>query len=279
VLLVDGINRFIDLFLDTFRQFGRGTVWLLLLAFFLVNWLVLYAHYNFTSPLFYTVVTGWVSLIGEGNKAAFTHYPAHLYYLSEYFGWAKFGVALIIEGLLLGAVARIFGRRFLAVHGGRPSGRSLLASWPHLVVVWLIINVLIQLAGEYVPLWFEPLLSGPRRILAFTAVGMPCVFVLILAVFFFAIPSIMVLGDGAVKALGRSARIFIRNPLTCLFLAGFILALPVFFSVLSGYSPSIIERFNPGLVYWILWASLASEVVANFFWMGTGVRFLAGHHE
>ena len=109
--ILDSINRFITLFLDTIKQFGRFRAWAILLGYFLINWLILYAHYDFTSPLFYTLVTTWTNLIDAGNADAFTHYPAQFYHLSDFYGWAKFGVGVVFEGLVLGAVASILAQR------------------------------------------------------------------------------------------------------------------------------------------------------------------------
>jgi len=272
--LVDDINRFLFLFADTFRLAGRGRIWWFLLVYFLLNWLLLYAHYNFLSPFFYTVVTGWLSLFGGETAAAFTHYPAHLYYLSDLFGWSKLALGLVLEGLVLGAVAVIFGRHFMGQRDTGSAFRYVLPKWGYLVLAWAVINSLMLAAGEVLPGWLQPLFEGPRRSLAFALVVMPSVYILILALFFFTIPSVAVFGDNLFRALGRSLRIFVRKPFTCIFLSGAVLFFPIVVSILSGYSAGIIEKFKPELIYWILLTGLVLEMVANFFWMGVSVRFL-----
>jgi hypothetical protein len=271
--LLDNINRFVMLFIDTFRRVGRWRAWLLLLGYFLVNWLILYAHYNFLSPVFYSVMTAWTRLIDPGSATAFTHYPAQFYYLADYFGWAKLIVGLVLEGLVLGGVVRILSRDNAAFE----TQKSLLVLWPHLVLAWLVINVLTLAAGLYLPELMRPLLDGPRRLMAFRLVFMPGIYSLILALFFFAIPAIALKGDNVFRGLMRALTIFRRNPVTCLLLSGIILAGPITLSILSGYASDIIEKFRPELIYWLLVIGLGTELLANFFWMGTASRFLADH--
>ena len=61
--------------------------------------------------------------------------------------------------------------------------------------------------------------------------------------------------------------------------APFVLVFPFLLSVLAGQPGEIISRFRPELVYWLLLFGLIAEMFANFFWMGTAVRFLAESEE
>ena len=287
--LIESLNWFLYLFIDTFHLVGRVKTWLLLALLFLLNWLILYAHYDFLSPLFYDVVIEWVGLVDQvgswiagtktSNAESYTHYPAHLYLMPEYFRWAKLILALLLEGLVLGAVARTFGKYFIWRREDWAARRSFWVAWPNIVLAWIIINGLMFLTGFFLPVWLRPFLDGPGRELALSVVVLPSVFTLIMALFFFTIPSIAVLGDGIVIAVRRSLRIFHRYPITCLFLSGSILVAPIALSIVSGYSSEIIQRFDPALVYWTLFAGLVAEMIASFFWMGTAVRFLAERRE
>jgi hypothetical protein len=150
--LVTSINRFIGLFFDTFKQFGRGRIWLLLLAYFLLNWLFLYAHYNFVSPFFYGLIKFWTGLFGDQQATGFTHYPGHFLLLPYFFGWAKFYLGIILEGAVLGAVALMFSHAIqLTAQVERQTFKRVVSSWIHLVLAWLLINGLILLANLYVP--------------------------------------------------------------------------------------------------------------------------------
>ncbi len=274
--VLERVNNFFLLIVSPFRQFGYWRVWLLLGGFFLLNWLILYAHYDFLSPLFYGIVTAWSSLFGEQAGRMFSHYPQQFALMAELYGWAKLGVGLVLEGLVLGAAVRLFARRYGA---GRETGKSLAAAWIHLVIVWGVLNALTVAAGILLPEWLGPLLNGPRRLLVFSFVVLPFVFTVIFSLFFFAIPSVVVYGENAFRAIGRSLRIFSRRPLTCFFLSVVVLFLPLLCSAFGSYPDSIIERFKPELVYWLLLAGLFFEMIANFFWMSMATRFLVDFED
>ena len=274
--IVASINRFIGLFVDTFRQFGRGRIWLVLLAYFLLNWLLLYSHYNFVSPVFYGFVKFWTGLFGEQQATGFTHYPGHFLLLPYFFGWAKFILGIVLEGAILGGVALMFYHGFLQIaKEERATFKRVLSSWIHLVLAWLLINGLILLANLYLPDLLQQWLAGsPRRVRAFEFVVLPIIYVVILAVLFYMIPSVALFRENFLKALKRSLRLFIRNPFTSFFLSLLVLLVPVYVSIISGRSAQIIDKFKPELVYWLLLAGLVVDIFFYFFWMGTAVRFL-----
>jgi hypothetical protein len=200
--VLDRINQFISIVFDTFRQFGQGKAWLLLLIVAVANWIVLYAHYDFISPLFYGIISAWLSVVptfGEAERQAFEHYPQHLYYLGDAFGWAKLLVGLILEGLILGAAARVLARRYYV----ELPKKSALASYGHLVIAWLVINALMVAAGWFLPQLLEPFLQGPRRVLAFSFVFLPFGLLVVLAPLFVAIPSVAVYAESWFKAIWR----------------------------------------------------------------------------
>ena len=270
------LNQFIALFIDTFKMFGRGKIWLILLLYFLLNWLLLYAHYDFLSPVFYGLISAWTRFVSESNAVVFSHYPGHFLLLPHYFGLAKFGLGLIFEGLVLGIIAVYFRDSFLGVKGpDRRSARSIAASWIYLGMAWLCINLLTMAVTMYFPDWLRFLHDdSPRRLLAVEFVIMPGTLALILALFYFAIPVIAISRSNILSGIAASLRVFARRPFTCFLLAACILAGPYLMSALAGRSGQIIDKFRPEMVYWMLLAGLVVEMVANFFWMGTAVRFL-----
>jgi len=265
---------------DTCRQIGQWRIWLVLLGSFLVNWLVLFAHYDSMSPVFYGIVSAWTSLFGADKAIAFTHYPQHFLLLGDYYGLAKLGVGLLVETAVLGFAVHLFARRFLMGGLAREQGEGISVSrWLNIVLVWVLFNVLTMVAGIYMPEWFAPLLTGSRRITVFNYVFMPGVVMGILSLLFFAIPAVVVFRENAIRAVWRSLKVFIHRPFTCFFLAFLVLTPPLLFSILSGNPADIVEKFKPELVYWLLSAGLLAEIVANFFWMGTAVRFFAEPEE
>ena len=268
--LLDSINQFLGLFWDTFRQLGRGRIWLPLLVYFALQWLVLYAHYDFLRPPFYDLISRWTTLFGSDLATAYSHYPQHFLLLGRFSGWAKLGVGLILEGLVLGMVARMFHHRFT----GSESSRSALNVWFDLILVWVVINGLMLVAGMFLPGWLGPVLDSPRRLLAFNLVLLPFIYTLVFALFFVAIPMVMIKGHSGLKALVKSVGHFFRRPFAFFGLAVVILVAPILLGVIVSRPTGIVDSFKPELVYWLLVASLVVEMIAYFFWMGTAVRFL-----
>lgn len=270
------INQFIGLFIDSLRQAGRGKIWLSLFGLLVVNGFVLYMHYDFLSPVFFSIMSAWTSLISQSASTMFTHYPMHFVLMPFYFGIAKLIPGLILESLLLGAVAIYFRNGYLGATGSeRLTLRSAFASWGSLIIAWLVINGLTVLVSIYFPDLFRFLhQDSPRRLLLFNFLVMPAFFAIILSLFFFAIPSIAIFRENFLKGIKRSLKMFIHRPLTCLFLSGVILAGPYLLSAIAGYSEDISTKFKPELIFWILVAGLVVELLANFFWMGTAVKFL-----
>ncbi|MBN1211255.1 MAG: hypothetical protein JXA92_01640 [candidate division Zixibacteria bacterium] len=272
--LIKSINQIIVLFLDTLKHVGRLRIWLLLLGYFLLIWLLLYAHYNFLSPLFYPLVSTWVSLFGEDSFKAFSHYPGQFLYLPYFFGWGKLLLGLLLEGLVLGGVAALFTDGFGKITGpARTSFKSLLSLWLPLVLVWVVINGLTVAVNFYLPDLLQAFhQDSPRRLMAVRFVILPFILAVILALFFFALPAVVVFRDNFLKALGRSVRLFLRRPITCFVLAAIIMFVPYYISAVP--TDVLIVKFKPELVYWIILAGLGAELLADYFWMGTAVRFL-----
>ncbi len=276
-----GINRLIGIIVDTLRQIPRGRIWLWLLIYFVIDFIVLYAHYDFTSPIFYGVINLWTGLFSDQQATGFTHYPGHFLLLPTFYDWGKLVVGVIFEGLLLGAAALLFYETFVEVdREDRFSFKRLLPSWIHLVLAFVIINAILVGFNLLLPNllggWLE---YSPRRILFFQWVIMPGVYVIVLALFFYMYSSIAVYRDNIIRALGRSLRLFGRNPITSLVLAAIVLSAPVIFSNIVSSPAKLIRNFSPELVYWLLLIALVAEVIVHFLWMGTSVRVLIDEEE
>lgn len=270
------INRFIELFVSTVRQMGRGRLWLILLPYLLLNWLILYALYQFRTPWFSDPVLWFVSLFGENAAERFNHYPGQFLVLPYYFGWARFYLALPLEGLVLGIVAARFNDSFRGLYGSeRSTVRSVLPRWIHLVFAWMIINGLMLAAGTWLRPVFQPYLTeSPRMTLIFELTVLPLIYVIIAALFYFLFSAIVVFGDSILGALRRSIVTFGRNPFTCLALAGIVFFMPILFSVIISHTDTIVSKFRPEVVYWLLLSGLVVDVFAWFVWIGTSVKFL-----
>jgi hypothetical protein len=275
------LNEFIALFISAAKQLGRGTIWLFLLLYALVSWLVLYAHYDFLAASFYGVISAWMGLFPDVWQTMFAHYPGHFLAMPYVTGRAQLVVGLILEGLILGAVAVVFFNAYMR-NTNRPAlpvGRAF-SMWLNLILVWVVINGLMFVLTTYLPDLIAPLISShPRRLRLFQYVVMPFFFVLILSLFYFAIPSVVIFGENVFQALRRSLSIFRQRPFTAFFLAFFILLGPIAMSMLAGQAQTIVSKFRPEMVYYVLIAGLVVYVGAQFFWMGTAVKFLADRIE
>lgn len=274
--LMRKLNQVIMLFVETFRQMGRGRIWALLLAYYILQALLLFAHYNFYSPVFYGLISAWSSVFGPVKAGAFSHYPTHFVTLPEIYGWAKIILAFLLEGLVLGTIAVAFAKIYFDDEDQRSvTLRNTLPLLPNLMAVWLIMNGLTMVAGLFLPQLFSPMLDGPRRLMAFNLVILPAFYIVILTPLFYALPAVAVYRINFLQALGRSWHYFVRRPFTTFFLTAFVIALPALVSGLTLYSADIVRKFKPETVVWLLFTSLFIEMIAYFFWMSLTVRFMA----
>ena len=271
--LLEKANQFVLLFIETLRRVGLWRAWVILLVYALLHWFILYAHYMYVRPPFYGLLAPWVATFGADRAVAFTHYPQQLFYLGQYAGWAKLAISLLLEGLVLAAVARLFYQAFTGERPARPR-YSPLVFWLNLVAAWLILNLLMLAVGAVLPSLAAPYINGPRRLLVFTYGVLPFAFTFVFSLLILTIPAIAVNGDHVLGAIGRSVRQFLRRPLTCFAMGFVILAVPVLLNVVTGRPAGIINSFKPELLFWLLSALLFVEMIANFLWMGVAVRFL-----
>lgn len=278
---VDGINRLIALFVDVCRQLGRGRIWLFLLAYFFVAWVVLFAHYKFTSPMFYSAVAAWTELIDSQRATGFTHYQGHFLLLPFFFDWGKLLLSVLLEGLIFGSAAVLFYEQFVRVdEDDRFRFGQVARLWVHLVLALVIMNAVILAVNFGLGKLLRPVLEySPRRQLAYHWVGLPFIYICIVACFFYLVPSIAVYGENIIDGLRRTFRVFRDNPMTTIVMAGLVLAAPIIISNLVSSPETIVERFKPDLVYYLLLAGLVAEAVAGFFWMGMSVRLLVDQEE
>lgn len=225
-----------------------------------------------------TSLFGWAGL-SESVLSAFTHYPAHLALLGSYFGWSKLVFGILFEGLVFGLAAGAFARLYFGSRSDDFTSGRVISRWPQLLLGWLLINTILFLIGFLLPGLFEPLLDGPRRLLAFRFAVLPGSYLLVFAMFYFLFPLVALYRRNFLRATGDSLRLFARRPFTCLFLSTVIMSAPVLFSAALSYASLLVQRFDPEIVLWLLGAGLVAEMFAMFFWMGTSVRFLADHYR
>ncbi len=275
--MLKSINYFISLFLDTFKLFGRVKAWLLFLSLGFVYWLLLYSHYQFTDPLFYGFIAWWTKLWDPQYAGGFTHYPGHFILMSYYYSSAKLFIGFFIEGGLLGAAAAVFYRYiFTETKETNYSLSSNLNNWLHLSLSWGILNAVLFAGYKFLPQIFASFLwSSPRRQMIFDYGVIPLFNILIVAIFFFAIPYIAIYRTNVLNGIIQSFKIFIRRPIFTFFLAAAILTVPLILSLILNNPAVLVDKFKPILIYWLLLAGIVLDIFVNFFWMGTAVNFLS----
>lgn len=277
--VLKNLNQFLGVLLDTLKNVIRVKIWGVLLLSFAISALLLYAHYNFLSPLFYglvRVITSSVAAVTSGDADSFYHYPTHFLYLPWFFGWVKLILSVLIEVVFVAMAALLFYRRYNNVPASeaRPL-TSVFSSWPQLVLVALVFNLLVTGVSLLVPGLMTDFLEGsPRRQLALELGIMPFFYTLFMAMFLLALPSVAVYRQPFHKAIVRSLQFFVRRPFSTFFTAMIILAIPILVSAAANHPDIIIDKFRPELVFWLLLIGLLADVVANFIWMGTSVRYL-----
>lgn len=270
-------NQFLSIFLDTLRAVGRGRVWLVLLGYAAIIALGLLALYRCFTPITYPfsrAVLSLASLIGGWNAQVFYQYPSQFLVLPIAHSWFKVVFAILFEGLILGSVALLFHQYFAGANAPTRGTRSLWSSWGHFILASLLLNLLL-IVLSFVPGILRTFMEGnPRRQLIFELAVVPVVYALLQGLFFFVIPAIALYGENVFQALARSFKAFVRRPLTCFFLAVAALVLPTIVSLAANHPDVIIEKFHPELVYWVLLLGILADMIFNFLWIGTAVRYL-----
>jgi len=273
---IAGINRIIQLLGDTFRQLFRGRIWLILLAYYAFQWLILYGHEQFASPVFGWLASLTLSFKDANRATAFTHYPMHYVFLPDVYGNAKLVAGLFFEGLALGAVAAAFQQRFSRKVSGVPATKL----WLQLVVAWVVLNGLTLVLSYAVPAALSSQLYSPKRVAVFSFIIMPALFTICMALFYYSIPIVMITGRNGLYATGQALKLFVRYPIITLVLSALVVAGPILVAaVSSGYATTIVDKFRPELVYWLLVVGLFLEMIASFVWMGTASRLLVDELE
>lgn len=273
--MIDKLNQIISLFIESFKMMGRGKIWLVLLLLSGLNALILYAHVEFLSGLFYLLITWWTTSVSQSAGMVFTHYPGHYLALPYYFGLASLIPGFLLEGLVLGWAALYFRKGYLKGASLPTSFGFIAKRWIPLTGCWVVLKGLTMIASIYLPDLLEFFHEdSPRRLLAVEFVIIPFILTLILALLYFTFAAIAIEGRNLAQGLSRSLKLFFKRPLTSFFLAAMILSGPYLMTAIASKSGNIISKFHPELVSGILFAGLAVELIANFLWTGTAVRFL-----
>ena len=274
--LVAGLNRYISLLIAPFSFLRVWRIWQVLGLYFLIVVTVLLAHLYFDLPIFSGIMSVWTSLFGQEQATGFSHYPGHFILLPYFFGWARFYVGLLLEGLVFGGLSVLFYDGMTRARGDESTRvRSMFSLWLSLSMGWLVIYGLWLLISLVLPQLLDTWLRySPRRQVAFDFGFLPLLFVMVMSVMYFVLPAIAIYRESVWSAMKRSVRLFIRMPFTFFFLALTISIIPLMMSMIQSKSGLIVEKFSPELVFWISLAAVAADMAVMFMWVGSAVRML-----
>ncbi len=276
---VASVNFFLALFFDCFRQLRQGRIWLVLAAYAVLLWLILYAHHHFYLPVFWGLIKPWIGFLSEHEAVGFVHYPGHFLTLPYFVGWARFLVGVPFEGAFLGALAVMFYEGYLGRKSARPaSGKELIFIWLQVTIAWVIINGLIVLVLAWLPeLFSSQLEKSPRRIFVFKYMFQTSAVIFIRSLFFFAIPYTAIHRVNVLRGFFNALVIFVQRPFLCLFAGGLVTVVPlILFLVVQNPAP-FVNSFHPDVIFWLLLVVLLADLSVLTIWMGASARFLVEH--
>ncbi len=271
---IDKINRFIGLYVDTFKALKRPGILLPFLIYACFQVILLQLLVNYTNPGLYPVLSPVINLIREGGGDYFAHYPGLYTMLPLVFQYGKFALGLLFEGLMIGLTVLLFLRIFKSDRTSDFNLSTAFKNWPRLFVVWGVIAGILMIFNLYFPGFFIEYLRGsPRRLMLFD-LAVRLATVGIYSVFLYAVPSIIVYRQGIIRSFQSSLVLFLRYPLFSFFLAfvPFMLSLPI--SYAAANSNLIVNKFSPELVHYLLLGGVVADLVINFFLAGTIAKFL-----
>lgn len=275
--IIGHVNRFINIIVETLKIMFTGKIWLVLSGYLLINLLLLFSQYNFSSPFFYSFFKFSSLFFDDEVVQSFTHYPNNYILLPYFVGRLKFVFGILLEGLVLGYVAREMYLRFLKKASLSHSwDSSVFKLWFYLTLGWTLTNGLILLTSIYLPDLLESFLTGHfRRMILFTYLVLPAIYIFIFALFYYVIPIVALSERSLLYGLKNSFHLFKRHPFYTLFFSALVLSGPILISFITNNSAAIVEKFKDDLIFWILAFSIFVEIFANFIWMGTAIKIIS----
>ena len=275
---IEKINRFLGLYLDVFRAIAKPLTWFPFLVYALLQFLMLLLLENYVHPYIYPVLHPLIALLGEGRADFFGHYPELYLMLPTVYQWGKLIIGVVLEGLLIGITSVYFLRAFRNGEKG-VSVATAFTRWPILLIIWAVVTGILLIINLYLPdLFGDMLFKSPRRMMVFE-IFLRLLTVAVYSVFIYAIPAVIVYRNGLLGAFKTTFRLFARNPFFSFFLA----LIPFLFSIPISYATdnvtTIVDKFTPELVFYILVAGIFVDFLINYFITGTVVKFLAEESE
>ena len=271
--LLAKINNFILTYLEVFKSLKRFSLWLPFFVYALFQVILLFILLSFTSPILAGV---FVPLFKKMYGEAILHYPTFFAFLPAVFNRANLLVGLFLGIILDGAAFFMFCSYFTQKRFSFLSGIKVALSkyWMLLALGILKLPVILVMR---IPFWLlrDMVTGSPRREFALE-VGCIILGVIYTGIFVYATPAIIWHRKKLFRAIADSWSIFIGNFFST-FLFIFIPVLinfPVNF--LKRQSPTLVTKFSPEIVAWVVVLGVIVSILANFFSSGAVAKFYLG---
>jgi hypothetical protein len=269
---LEKLNYLIGSYVGTIRAMFKLRLWTpyLLFAIFsvVVLWLLANPHLPLVGPVF-----AQIAKLTTGSDSV-GHYPDLYVLLPKAYGWVTVFFSIFLEVLLIGAGFVMFSGYYRGSKTGFAAGLARAKSrYIQLVTVWMFYTIVFVLLLILLPRLFDPLIGGsPRRTLAF-GIGLRFVGSLVLAVFMYVLPGILIDGERFGVAIRRSIRTFAGSMFSSYIIAlvPYLIVLPFTIMLYNPYL--IVTKFYPELVFYLVAGEIIANMFASFIFTSTVLRF------
>lgn len=269
--LIQAVNTYVWIWLETLKSFRRPTVLLPFLIFVLVEvGLVWSSSHFYESPFGYL----WVPLLSWFPGARALHYPNYFVFLPMLVSHLDLFVSAILGSLTVGWGSLLL--REVYVGQPRPMGQSLGASarrYGALLLVGILVSLATYLISRLGGLLPPDLLVGyARRQLAVRILFYALTLGVQSAALYVPL-SLLFNNRGLGTAFREGLSFFSQHRMMTLLLVAlpFLITLPL--SMALENPARVVERFKPELLLTLSFANLGVAGLASFFIAGATVRF------
>jgi hypothetical protein len=280
MIFLNKLNRLLELYTFGLRYLLRPKNWWPFFVYFLLQLILLLILVNFANRYIYSWLEPVIGLlIGSEQAGAFSHYPGLYLFLPFIFQILKLIPGVIFEAVAVGLTVVLFIESY---HGTSETGyrySDVYSRWLQLVLTWVPITAILFAINWFAPQILKPLLVGsPRRMMIFE-IGLPLFTVFVYALFVYAVPAVIVYRINFIAALGKSLKLFVRQPLFTIFLTLIANVIPAVLYYLVGKSNVIVADFAPELVSYLLFVTIIIDMIIYIIFIGALTRFLIEEKE
>ncbi|MFH2035887.1 MAG: hypothetical protein ABIJ45_05735 [Candidatus Zixiibacteriota bacterium] len=274
-MFIEGLNRLMGVYISAAKTIWRISVWGPFFILFLMQLLLLACLNNYVNPHLYPLLYPLVSLLGDSRVDIMAHYPGLYLVLPSVFQYGKLALGILFEGLITGITVIAFLKIFA---GSKYSGlniKSAIRQWHNLLLCWVVISAVLYALNSLIPPFFtEQMYGSPRRQMLFD-LGMGLMTTIFYALFIYSLPIIIISGRNFIAAIIKSLSYFRKYPIFSFFIAliAYLITLPA--SFLSARSETIVDKFTPEMVFYVLAFGLVLDLLINILLTGALTKFLS----